>query len=96
MYYPIDPDPEALSAGAAITLMLESDPRFSCSNETPPPDDSLPLFLDPDTGVELTYQHAFQYLRSLWVSIGETDLEIGRLSIRICDPLAYSSFCPTM
>ena len=70
VYYPYDPHPGSLSAAVALNEMLkgdmvEGDLHF------------IPLFRDPTTGTELTYDTASRHLRRLLEEAGYPDLARG-------------------
>lgn len=71
-----DPDPEVLSAGNALRDMLKGMPCDA-------PLEELPLFLDPATGAELTYETASKELRGHLTASGYPELARGTHSLRI-------------
>ncbi len=75
VYYPLDDDPDSLCAGTAILAMLRRD--FNVG-----PRDQNPLFRDPRTGLELTYEDAARELKRLLLLIGESALAHGLHSLR--------------
>ena len=75
VYYPLDEDPDALCAGSAVLAMLDGDPNVG-------PREQNPLFRDPRTNMELTYDCAASELRRLLMMIGEPALASGVHSLR--------------
>jgi hypothetical protein len=71
-----DPDPDALSAGNALRDMV-----LGITSEAPLTE--IPLFTDPRTGVELTYETASGELRRLLTASGYPELARGTHSLRI-------------
>ena len=71
-----DPDNQAISAGNALVAMLAGRPR--ASDRT-----GQPLFLDPSTGRELTYEDAARSLKDLLTRAGFAELATGTHSLRI-------------
>lgn len=71
-----DPDAQAISAGNALVAMLAGRPPVSDRS-------AQPLFLDPCTGLELTYETAARSLKELLTRAGFAELATGTHSLRI-------------
>ena len=72
-YYPLDYDPAALSAGVAVLRMVHGD---QCRGRS----EDVPLFRDPLTGSELTYDYVAGRLKALLFLIGAPLLAAGTLA----------------
>lgn len=73
----VDPEPESLSAGAALARMLEGDPTESGADPS-----TVPLFRDPATGVEIRYAYVDALLRAALHAVGHSDVANGQHSLR--------------
>lgn len=71
-----DPDETALSAGSALVAMLANRPKALDKTVEP-------LFLDPDTGLELSYEVASGTLSELLRKAGYFELAKGKHSLRL-------------
>jgi len=74
----VDTTPGAISAGQAVAAMIAGDPLSP--GQAP---DSVPLFRDPRTGVEITYHASKAALKSFLVAAGHPELAKGCHSLRI-------------
>ncbi|KAJ1446248.1 hypothetical protein M885DRAFT_605341 [Pelagophyceae sp. CCMP2097] len=75
-YLPVDSHPESVSGGKAICDVL----KYEAEQEA---DETLPLFLDPATGKQVTYQYATTELKRLLHEAGFPELASGSHSLRI-------------
>ncbi len=72
----VDDDPTSISAGYAILLLLAEDPA-------PGDPTSIPLFLNPQTGLEITYNEPREALERILRDSGFGSLGKNKHSLRI-------------
>ena len=85
-YLPVDASPGALSAAVAILAMLRADPR-------PGPEDQIPLFVDPGTGLELTYAAVAAFLDYWLTEAGFPELATGTHALRAGGATCVANLC---
>lgn len=86
MSFRIDRDPDSLSAGAAIAAMLSGDDNSPDAHL-----DDIPLFRDPSTGREVSYEESRDALATHLRSGGYEELASGLHSLRIGGATALAS-----
>ena len=85
-YFPVDHTPGALSAAVAICDVLRHDPRRG-------PKSAIPLFVDPDTGLEITYSAVSSFLDYWLTRAGYPELATGTHALRAGGATSVASLC---
>jgi hypothetical protein len=85
-YFPVDHTPGALSAAVAIWDVLRHDPRRG-------PKSAIPLFVDPDTGLEITYSAVSSFLDYWLTRAGYPELATGTHALRAGGATSVANLC---